>query len=106
MTAITGIDRSERYCDAQRQPAPPGQEPQHYSGPLGTCDLCQQPLSAQRYIADCALNPHGQWGTVCQDCIAANRIRFGWGKAQLYARGAIGGHWLLVAGYPHAKAGN
>jgi hypothetical protein len=100
------MDRSERYCDEQRQPTPTGQGPTHYSGPLGPCDLCQQPLAAQRYIADCALNPHGQWGTVCQDCIAANRLRFGWGNAQLYAKDAGSAHWLLVAGYPNAMGGN
>lgn len=101
MTAGFKADRSAKYCDDQRRPRPNGQQSIHYSGPNETCDLCQQPVVGQQYFADCALNGSDQWGIVCQDCIAVNRFKFGWGTGQLYAREADeDARWLLVAGYP------
>ena len=96
-----GIDRSVRYCDRQRRPAPEGQQPIYYSGPTKTCELCQQPLAGLQYFADCALTGSVQWGIVCQDCITVHQIKFGWGIGQLYAREPGGdAQWRLVAGYP------
>ena len=96
-----GIDQSVRYCDRQLRPVPQSHQPSHYSGPIDTCDLCQQPLADLQYFADCALASGDRWGVSCQDCIAVHQIEFGWGTGQLYARDADdAAQWRLVAGYP------
>lgn len=86
----------------------------YFSGEPGECDGCTRPLAQERYFADCELPGRGAWGNLCSVCVAVDRVRFAWGRGQLYQRvevdatdsdGSVSGGrsgdsaWLLVAGF-------
>lgn len=75
-----------------------------YICPPAKCDMCDRPLSKEKYFIDGKILGSSSWANMCGHCHKIHGIPMGWGSGQLYKNMGEQG-WLQVAGFPEGNDG-